>query len=111
MQKIYFLLMLLLIGAWMKAQVVVSEPAIPVESEAVTIVFRADEGTKGLMGYTGEVYAHTGVITSESTSNSDWKYVVAEWDENVEKARDRKSTRLNSSHVRISYAVFCLKKK
>src|SRR5690606_41160413 len=28
--------------------------------------------------------------------------------ENVE---DRKSTRLNSSHVKISYAVFCLKKK
>src|SRR3989442_15412212 len=26
-------------------------------------------------------------------------------------AEDRKSTRLNSSHVRISYAVFCLKKK
>src|SRR5690606_9313451 len=26
-------------------------------------------------------------------------------------ARDRKSTRLNSSHVKISYAVFCLKKK
>src|SRR5690625_6651291 len=26
-------------------------------------------------------------------------------------ARDRKSTRLNSSHVAISYAVFCLKKK
>src|SRR3989442_6351258 len=25
--------------------------------------------------------------------------------------RDRKSTRLNSSHVRISYAVFCLHKK
>src|SRR5690554_7392079 len=25
--------------------------------------------------------------------------------------KDRKSTRLNSSHVRISYAVFCLKKK
>src|SRR5437667_3046050 len=26
-------------------------------------------------------------------------------------ARDRKSTRLNSSHITISYAVFCLKKK
>src|SRR5690606_41920790 len=26
-------------------------------------------------------------------------------------ATDRKSTRLNSSHVKISYAVFCLKKK
>src|SRR2546430_7878880 len=28
-----------------------------------------------------------------------------------ESARDRKSTRLNSSHSQISYAVFCLKKK
>src|SRR3989442_4577689 len=28
-----------------------------------------------------------------------------------ERMEDRKSTRLNSSHVRISYAVFCLKKK
>src|SRR5215211_8699549 len=28
-----------------------------------------------------------------------------------ERARDRKSTRLNSSHTVISYAVFCLKKK
>src|SRR5437870_11207936 len=27
------------------------------------------------------------------------------------RVRDRKSTRLNSSHVAISYAVFCLKKK
>src|SRR5690554_7274754 len=34
--------------------------------------------------------------------------------EEIEKRKltvDRKSTRLNSSHVRISYAVFCLKKK
>src|SRR3712207_8482003 len=31
-------------------------------------------------------------------------------DERVE-GRDRKSTRLNSSHANISYAVFCLKKK
>src|SRR5690554_7474215 len=29
----------------------------------------------------------------------------------IEIVTDRKSTRLNSSHVRISYAVFCLKKK
>src|SRR3989442_9975679 len=29
----------------------------------------------------------------------------------IERGEDRKSTRLNSSHVRISYAVFCLKKK
>src|SRR5690606_39634643 len=29
----------------------------------------------------------------------------------LRRRRDRKSTRLNSSHVKISYAVFCLKKK
>src|SRR3712207_7307101 len=29
----------------------------------------------------------------------------------AERRRDRKSTRLNSSHANISYAVFCLKKK
>src|SRR5436309_4765344 len=29
----------------------------------------------------------------------------------IASAIDRKSTRLNSSHVKISYAVFCLKKK
>src|SRR5437773_7299010 len=29
----------------------------------------------------------------------------------LEPRRDRKSTRLNSSHITISYAVFCLKKK
>src|SRR5262245_62444813 len=32
-------------------------------------------------------------------------------EESRPEARDRKSTRLNSSHLGISYAVFCLKKK
>src|SRR5690349_22062214 len=32
-------------------------------------------------------------------------------EEPPQEQRDRKSTRLNSSHVEISYAVFCLKKK
>src|SRR5207249_7955560 len=35
-------------------------------------------------------------------------YIYANY---VNVVRDRKSTRLNSSHVSISYAVFCLKKK
>src|SRR5690625_6512019 len=34
---------------------------------------------------------------------------LAPW--NAQPEEDRKSTRLNSSHVAISYAVFCLKKK
>src|SRR3712207_7011624 len=37
--------------------------------------------------------------------------LVVKTQEPVERAGDRKSTRLNSSHANISYAVFCLKKK
>src|SRR5438552_9626079 len=33
------------------------------------------------------------------------------WANDIEETQDRKSTRLNSSHQIISYAVFCLKKK
>src|SRR5258707_10591367 len=38
-----------------------------------------------------------------------WGYLAARF--GLAKDRDRKSTRLNSSHANISYAVFCLKKK
>src|SRR3712207_6954482 len=37
--------------------------------------------------------------------------VERERDQDPSRRRDRKSTRLNSSHANISYAVFCLKKK
>src|SRR5258707_11092781 len=37
--------------------------------------------------------------------------IAHEIDQLVKLHRDRKSTRLNSSHANISYAVFCLKKK
>src|SRR3712207_8890840 len=37
--------------------------------------------------------------------------VIKELLRNLPKETDRKSTRLNSSHANISYAVFCLKKK
>src|SRR6266851_3723963 len=43
-----------------------------------------------------------------------YRYLGVEPDQRswaVASQRDRKSTRLNSSHITISYAVFCLKKK
>src|SRR5207253_4766093 len=50
-------------------------------------------------GYTGEVWPH--VVSWDPTSTEDFFDILK---------LDRKSTRLNSSHVAISYAVFCLKK-
>src|SRR5690554_7130488 len=37
--------------------------------------------------------------------------IAGQYIDSLLEIKDRKSTRLNSSHVRISYAVFCLKKK
>src|SRR5690625_6516844 len=37
--------------------------------------------------------------------------IISRFKEEINEHQDRKSTRLNSSHVAISYAVFCLKKK
>src|SRR3989442_4555045 len=47
----------------------------------------------------------------EQADHRDRHQVGDEEDGVEERVGDRKSTRLNSSHVRISYAVFCLKKK
>src|SRR5690625_7000452 len=46
----------------------------------------------------GMIHGNNGVI-NDSPSSTGWRYYL-----------DRKSTRLNSSHVASSYAVFCLKK-
>src|SRR3712207_8162439 len=59
----------------------------------------------------GEVGAHAGVGRQDAEVLVDaggLRVVVARPDVAV---ADRKSTRLNSSHANISYAVFCLKKK
>src|SRR5204863_8873775 len=65
-------------------------------------------------------YHFTGTVTAEVTMTRGKPLpvgpvvrlpdAVASW-EHYSDLTDRKSTRLNSSHVEISYAVFCLKKK
>src|SRR3712207_6860403 len=46
-----------------------------------------------------------------SNPNGGWEFLAFWILALVTQALDRKSTRLNSSHANISYAVFCLKKK
>src|SRR5690625_7060002 len=50
------------------------------------------------------------ILTAEHTPVF-WRYDLNPETNPLLLERDRKSTRLNSSHVAISYAVFCLKKK
>lgn len=86
-KKISVLLMTFLMSFGLFAQVVTTNPAFPQENQQVIITFNADQGSQGLMGYNGDIWAHTGVITDNSTSGGDWKYVVAGWGENIDKAK------------------------
>lgn len=89
---------LLLIARSAVSQVITANPALPTDNQAVTIVFDATKGTAGLKDYSGDVYAHIGVITDKSSSGSDWKYVVAGWGVNVDKA---KMTRIANNQYQI----------
>ena len=57
------------------AQVVVTTPTYFRDTDQVTLTFDAAQGNAGLKDYTGPVYIYTGLITDQSTSNSDWKHV------------------------------------
>ncbi len=71
-----------------KSQIVTTNPTFVTEDAgSIEVIFDAALGTAGLKDYTGTVYAHTGVITSESKTDSDWKYVVADWGVNTDKCQ------------------------
>lgn len=86
MTRFLFFILAILLPTFIFAQVT-TNPTLPNETKAVTITFDATQGTAGLKDYTGDIYAHTGVITDKSTSSSDWKYVIAEWTVNIPKAK------------------------
>src|SRR2546430_8924454 len=53
-------------------------------------------------------------LSTSKTVLDDLRHKIAEMEATIQtdlERKDRKSTRLNSSHSQISYAVFCLKKK
>ncbi|RLD60158.1 MAG: alpha-amylase [Bacteroidetes bacterium] len=90
-----FSLSLLFFTNIVNAQLVTTQPAFPTVNDTITITFDASQGDAGLKDFTGDIYAHTGVITEKSSSESDWKYVIAEWSENISKAKlTRKSTNI-----------------
>jgi 1,4-alpha-glucan branching enzyme len=87
--KVFFLILAVILGSaqLIHSQVVTMDPMFPSSSDSVRIIFNANEGNRGLAGYTGPIWAHTGVITDQSATGSDWKYVVAGWSQNLDKAK------------------------
>lgn len=84
--KHLFTLLLCLLGSYnaLQAQALISaNPTFPTDLDQTIITFNAALGSGGLADYVGDVYAHTGVITSLSTSDSDWRYVKTNWGQNT----------------------------
>jgi glycosidase len=100
--KIFLPIILVLNIAVLKAQVITCDPVFPSASGGVTVTFYADQGSAGLKDYTGDVYAHMGLITSLSTGSSDWKYIVAPWSTNLPKA---KMTRVSTNVYTITISA------
>src|SRR3712207_7908750 len=73
-----------------------------------TTLFRSEEKTKGgiIIPDTAKEKPQEGEVIAVGPGARDEVGKVQPLD-----VKDRKSTRLNSSHANISYAVFCLKKK
>src|SRR5690554_7612610 len=78
-----------------------------------TTLFRSVETyRKSEQLYHNENYYLSGALKESRLLDADDQILTKEETlYNLLNPEDRKSTRLNSSHVRISYAVFCLKKK
>ena len=60
-----------------------TDPAFVTEAMTEDITVILNTAGTAADGFTGELYAHTGVLTDKSTSNGDWKYVLADWGHNI----------------------------
>lgn len=76
--KLFLILFITVLN--LAAQVVVSIPEFATENDSIVIVFDATKGDQGLMGYTGDVFAHTGIYTN--LNSLEWQHVIESWGNN-----------------------------
>jgi pullulanase/glycogen debranching enzyme len=60
------------------SQVLTVNPAFPTVNDVVTITYDATQGNAALMNQ-NQIYCHTGLITTTSTSPTNWQYVQGTW--------------------------------
>jgi 1,4-alpha-glucan branching enzyme len=79
MKKVYFLFCAALLSLFSNAQLLIWTPTFAKDNDNTTITVDATKGNRGLLGFSGNVYVHIGVITNLSTSGSNWLYVPFTW--------------------------------
>ena len=79
MTRIFTLITSFLLTFTLSAQVVYTIPAFPTVDEPITIVFNALLGNGALTDVPPPIYAHTGLITTDSDSPTDWQNTQGVW--------------------------------
>ncbi|MHC1703158.1 MAG: TIM-barrel domain-containing protein [Tenuifilaceae bacterium] len=102
MHKGITILLFIFITLLVKAQVITVTPTLPTINSNISVVFDATQGNAELKDYNGTVYAHTGVITAESTGPGDWKHVVSGWGTTDPKVA---MTSLGNNKYKIEYNI------
>lgn len=98
----FITLILLLLSFATTAQIVTVSPSNPSTDDDVVITFDASLGNAQLKNFTGTVYAHCGIITTQSASNTDWKNVPTQWGIDDPKGR---MTFLGNNLYQISFNI------
>ena len=60
-----------------------TKPAFVTEDMTENVIVTLNTAGTSMAGFTGQLYAHTGVLTDQSATTGDWKYVKADWEENI----------------------------
>lgn len=67
-RKVIFILLIIIPGLFVNAQIIVTDPELPIADQPVTIYFDSSKEPGALKNFTGDLYTHTGVIL-EGSSN------------------------------------------
>jgi hypothetical protein len=79
MKKLFTLFTFALCALAAQAQLLTWTPLFSKDNDNMVITVDATKGNQGLLGHTGDVYIHCGVITNLSTGADDWKYSKFTW--------------------------------
>ena len=60
-----------------------TDPAFVTEAMTEDVIVILNTAGTAADGFKGELYAHTGVLTTASSTTGDWKHVLSEWGENL----------------------------
>ncbi len=98
------LLLVILICGFSYSQIITWQPYFAKDADSIDVYFDATQGNQGLMNYTGDVYAHTGVLTNLSLTPASWRYVLTTWGVNTPQTKlDRVGP--NLYHYKISPSI------